>query len=670
MNDDLLLDCALKLQQAGEVEPAIACYTKLLQHDPNHFIAWVNISLLHMQADDLAKAVDGYQKAIALQPHHPIPYSHMGILLRKQGRHQEALAHYHKALTLDPNQVDFHNNLGNLLRDMQQHKEAIEVYQQSLKINPQQIEVYNTIGTIEVELGRLGAAMQHYLNALIAQPAAETIYSAMGLTLESLCQHMQSSEDHLHTWLENWLSQMPDNPVEHAILRFKVKQILGLALEQPHQQIIEALPTTRLKSPVDPSKQPTQPPRHASTHRRKDMVGLINLARSGSGYIHSLLDHHPQISTTPGVYMSGYFGRHVWQQLTAHGFGQIAEQFATLYEVLFDARSTVKPPPPFIGDVLGSRVGVGVAEGFDRMGPQRNEALKLNRDAFVAELQRRIHAQAYVDQGSVFELAHDAYETVLARNPQQMKVIFNHIHQIDPFSLSNLLKHRPDLRMLVIIRNPVQSCESWCIKADSDRLAPTPYALYMHIVSKLNRTLVDINHPLFARRDAVAIRLEDLKVALPSTMEDVSHWMGIEFAETMLQSTMQGLEWWGDPSSVLYGKKQTANHGSQDPTKDKAGRLFSDQDRYILNVLFYPLRARFGYTTEDPQRFKRDLEQIKPMLDQPFDFEKQLAMTFPQHIPALEQTGAYRSFHNMLRGRWNLLQHHGTYPNMYSPISR
>ena len=38
-----------------------------------------------------------------------------------------------------------------------------------------------------------------------------------------------------------------------------------------------------------------------------NLVALIHFGRSGTGFLHSLMDNHPDISTLPSIYLSEFF---------------------------------------------------------------------------------------------------------------------------------------------------------------------------------------------------------------------------------------------------------------------------------------------------------------------------------------------------------------------------
>ena len=56
--------------------------------------------------------------------------------------------------------------------------------------------------------------------------------------------------------------------------------------------------------------------------------------------------------------------------------------------------------------------------------------------------------------------------------------------------------------------------------------------------------------------------------------------------------------------------------------KRAVGRVLSEKGQFVLRTLFYPLSVRVGYIEEDLVGFKRNLQEIRPLLDEMFDFEK------------------------------------------------
>ena len=175
--------------------------------------------------------------------------------------------------------------------------------------------------------------------------------------------------------------------------------------------------------------------------------------------------------------------------------------------------------------------------------------------------------------------------------------------------------------------------------------------------------LMNINIPAFQTQSSFAVRLEDIKERPKETMRRLCRHLGIEETVSLYNSTMQGLKWWGDPSSSLFGRTHNIKSWDDDPIRAKTGVLFTTHDQFILNTLFYPFSARFGYVEKNEAQFKKDLTEIRPLIDAPLDFEKKLSEDFLPDYPELQQSEAFKSLHAGLINSWSVLDQNETYPN-------
>ena len=93
--------------------------------------------------------------------------------------------------------------------------------------------------------------------------------------------------------------------------------------------------------------------------------------------------------------------------------------------------------------------------------------------------------------------------------------------------MANFVKYFPGAELLMIIRNPLQSCESWALKPlQSDQ--KNKYKVYQHIGNRISSTLMNINIPAFQTQPSVAVRLEDIKEHPKETMRELCVYLGIE----------------------------------------------------------------------------------------------------------------------------------------------
>ena len=211
-----------------------------------------------------------------------------------------------------------------------------------------------------------------------------------------------------------------------------------------------------------------------------------------------------------------------------------------------------------------------------------------------------------------------------------------------------------------MVREPIQSCESWIRTLPHD-------TYYFGVVNQLLTMLFEIDNPIYSRQSSSGLRLEDLKMKPRETIPALCKWMGIKESDSLYEMTAQGKKWWGDPSSPDYSKDGMEPFGKTSINR-KIGSIFSENDQFILRTLFYPFRVRFGYTEENEKQFKVDLQKIRPMIDDMFDFEKAIVAETEADPELFMKSGSYLYLKSRLIERWNTLSKFGTYPNMINPL--
>ena len=179
--------------------------------------------------------------------------------------------------------------------------------------------------------------------------------------------------------------------------------------------------------------------------------------------------------------------------------------------------------------------------------------------------------------------------------------------------------------------------------------------------------LFEIDNHIYIRHNTVGVRLEDLKINSQKTILALCKWMGIQENEQLYEMTAQGKKWWGDPNSPDY-KRDGHEPFGKTSIERKVGLVFSKRDQFILSTLFYPLSVRFGYVTENLEQFKENLQTIRPLLDEVFDFEKKIMAQTPNETNSFINSGTYLYFRSGLIERWNTLNTFLTYPDMIRPL--
>ncbi len=531
---------------------------------------------------------------------------------------EDAVASYRKVITFRPGFAAAHNNLGNVLLDQGMLDDAVASFHKALAIKPDYVEVWNNLKTCT-----------------------------------KARQFLQAPGDGAKNHPEIGISDAARATVDFAFLEYFLDSFQPHKLDENVKKVLAALPSrtdeTIAVNDIDfGSAKPARLPNR--------LIALLHFGRSGTGLLHSLIDGHPEISTLPSIYLRGYFNAGVWNRLSAEGFRRLPERFADEFAVLFDSNSPESHP----GGGAENPSYLGKSEGMTCVGENRNEALSLSRDRFCAECHRLIKGLDNIDPKSFLMVVHAAYEKVIGTKTRK-QTVFYHIHNPDDFAKLNFLRYAPEARLVMMIREPVESCESW-IRTPFDENA------HPRMVYRIITMLFAIDQIVFRAQASVGVRLEDLKTRPKETIRALCAWMGVKEAASLYQMTAQGKKWWGDPSSPNYDVNTAMPAFATAPSQRPVGSVFSAQDQFILRTLFYPFRVRFAYQTPNPEQFQKDLKAIRPLLDEMLDFEKTIAERADIAPAQLKKTVAYQFFRAGLVDRWQVLKEIGDYPHMLQPL--
>jgi hypothetical protein len=180
--------------------------------------------------------------------------------------------------------------------------------------------------------------------------------------------------------------------------------------------------------------------------------------------------------------------------------------------------------------------------------------------------------------------------------------------------------------------------------------------------------LFEIDDIIYHKQNSIGVRLEDLKEHPRKTIPALCNWMGIVDTASLYEMTAQGKKWWGDPSSPDFAQDGMNPFGKTSINR-ALGSILSERDLYILQTLFYPFSLRFGYVEDNAEQFKIDLQKIRQMLDEMFDFEKIIVEQTKADQEQFMKSGSYSYLRSQLIERWTTLKEFGTYPNMIKPLS-
>jgi len=637
------------LKQTGRISESLIVIQKSVQLDPQDAEAHNNLGIILKDSGRLDEAEASYNKAITLKPDFAEAHYNLGVVLQEFRRLEEAEASYNKAITLKPDFAEAHYNLGTTINEQGRLEEAEASYKKVITLKPDYADAYNNLGIILQDSGRLDEAEASYKKAIALKPDHTEARNNLFFSLQAMKLQTSSIEDHLPLFDDQVTSEYAQ--ILKSILRYRLNQgspSTDKSLKEA-LNILSSADNTFIKNPKLVSSElikPTLP---------EKITALVHFGRSGTGLLHSLIDGHPEVSTLPSIYFSEFFDHFSWEKIIAGGWEEMVDRFVKTYEVLFDASSTV--PVATIG--LKFINNIGQKEGMITVGEERNEVLSVDKKVFVKELKQLMNCYDELDALTFFKLVHSAYDVAI-KNTNEKKLIFYHIHNPDTYAQLNYLRLTPNTNWLMMVREPIQNCELWIKNNFNDNS-------HRKIVTKISQMLFQVDNIILQNKHSIGVRLEDLKEHPKKTIQALCDWLGIKEEDSLYQMTAQGKRWWGDGTSPEFAKDEMEPFGKSS-INHKVGLIFSENDQYILSTLFYPFSVRFGYAEENLEKFKKDLQTIRPMLDQMFDFEKKIFQNKKMSTEKFMKSGPYLYLRSGMIERWNTLNKFHTYPNMLTPL--
>jgi tetratricopeptide (TPR) repeat protein len=207
---------ACELEDAGQVDRAIAWYRRALELDPGMADARLNLAKA-LAGREPEAAIRLYQQVLERQPDNAEVHASYAALLAQRGELQTAVSHCRRALELDAGNVVAHVHLANILaaadpQAARRHAEAAleqdagnaaahlamgnvlsrseparaaHHYRQAIEADPQSAEAHYNLANLLVAAGRLQPAVAHLRAALELRPGWAAAEQNLRILLEA-----------------------------------------------------------------------------------------------------------------------------------------------------------------------------------------------------------------------------------------------------------------------------------------------------------------------------------------------------------------------------------------------------------------------------------------------------------------------------------------------------
>lgn len=184
INNDNLLNKALKFHQSGNLRESENLYRKILENDPEHVDTNFLLGTLSLQQGNRDEAATLLKKTIALKPDHVGACNNLGATLQSQRKLSEAVIIYEQIIKLQPEYVEAHINLGNVFQELGRLEDAIGCYKRAISLKPDHAEAhYNLAGTLKNN-HKLDEAASSYRRAIEIDPHHADAHNNLGAILQ------------------------------------------------------------------------------------------------------------------------------------------------------------------------------------------------------------------------------------------------------------------------------------------------------------------------------------------------------------------------------------------------------------------------------------------------------------------------------------------------------
>ncbi|MGH7984491.1 MAG: tetratricopeptide repeat protein [Candidatus Udaeobacter sp.] len=165
---------------AGDLDGAIADYTRAIRLNPRETAAYNNRGLAKEGKGDLNGAIADYGRAIQLNPKDVFAYNNRGNAKADKGDFDGAIADYDRAIRLDPKYASAYYDRGLAKKKKNDFAGAISDYNRLIELDPKFAKAYCDRGVAKRRNGDLDGAIIDYDRSIELDPEYAVAYHNRG----------------------------------------------------------------------------------------------------------------------------------------------------------------------------------------------------------------------------------------------------------------------------------------------------------------------------------------------------------------------------------------------------------------------------------------------------------------------------------------------------------
>lgn len=298
-------------------------------------------------------------------------------------------------------------------------------------------------------------------------------------------------------------------------------------------------------------------------------VSIVTTGRTGSDFLHSLLDNHEEVLTFNGHFL--------------------------VYSEYFNSSKVLATDTPEVKDLVDEMVGFYVykliskyetQERKDQLGDNYDESFAVDTGTFKLHMLGLLN-NVELTTRNILLAFYGAYAINLNHNILNKKVFVHHPHLGFEFNL-----FYTDFKKCRVIFTSRDPRTNFCSHVEHFRKYYKSHDNQQHLYNCLEMILTHSHIAEAKGLDYTTTRLEDLP--REDYMLAIAKWLGIEFQESLLRSTWAGLDWHGDRLST---KVFLATGWSKDRVENNWENRLNFSDKLIFNYILNKRLINYSYSS-------------------------------------------------------------------------
>ncbi len=300
---------------------------------------------------------------------------------------------------------------------------------------------------------------------------------------------------------------------------------------------------------------------------RLPACALLTTGRTGTDFLQSLFDSHPEVLTFNGTFAYHDF----WRNSHCVAAGK------------FDTGDLVEE---FIGHFIHRlKSRYDLIERKEQLGEEKDRSIDIDLARFKREVMSLLAGRTVDCKSSLIAFT-ASYAMCLGQNIENKKLLLHHLHQIE--RLDWYLEDFSDSKIICNTRDPRANFVSGILNwRKCDPTKDNEAHLYFYI----QRILIDADFFKKYHNPYVVLRIEDL--GDESVLRQLAAWLGVSCHECMKISTWGGLLWHADRVSV---REKEGKGFSANLLKNDWEKKLSFLDKYVLNFLMNARLRHYRYS--------------------------------------------------------------------------